>query len=367
MITEPVWTRGQPAPVCHGQVSWPAALLTAMILLDYRDLGHATPDPWPAQTHAALSARQKELLRDLRPLVAHGLILRNFCLEKLPRAHPAHADPGAFLAWWRDRSLSDVAALIREGIGKGLSFYREAMAPIPEVEEYLRKGDELSALLATWGDKGGPGARELAEDPEAFQEAVGDFLGPLGEKLYPAFQDLQRGMLHLPSVPTPAEEAILQVTGLLPPAEKKNLWEGKKELSFYPVPHLAGHLSLEEAGNGRVLRIFFTPLRASPLTPLTSTPRPWELLGALGDEGRWALVEYLSRFPEAFAGQMAQDLGLHPSTVSRHLSVLERLGLVRVRREGAQKRYRLETEGVVQAISHLEKVLSVHEGGERDG
>ena len=76
---------------------------------------------------------------------------------------------------------------------------------------------------------------------------------------------------------------------------------------------------------------------------------------ALADEQRRRILELL-RGGELPAGALAEALNLRPATVSHHLAQLKGAELVRVRREGQQRIYALNTsvvEEVLLLISNL--------------
>jgi DNA-binding transcriptional ArsR family regulator len=76
---------------------------------------------------------------------------------------------------------------------------------------------------------------------------------------------------------------------------------------------------------------------------------------ALADEQRRRILQLL-RGGEQPAGALAEALDLRPATVSHHLAQLKGADLVRVRREGQQRIYALNTsvvEEVLLLISNL--------------
>jgi ArsR family transcriptional regulator len=66
-----------------------------------------------------------------------------------------------------------------------------------------------------------------------------------------------------------------------------------------------------------------------------------EALRALGDQNRLHILELLSE-GELYAQEIVGRLGIAQSAVSRHLSLLERAGLVKVRPRGGMKYYAVE-------------------------
>lgn len=68
-----------------------------------------------------------------------------------------------------------------------------------------------------------------------------------------------------------------------------------------------------------------------------------EALRALGDQNRLHILELLSE-SELYAQEIVGRLGIAQSAVSRHLSLLERAGLVKVRPRGGMKYYAVDQE-----------------------
>jgi DNA-binding transcriptional ArsR family regulator len=79
---------------------------------------------------------------------------------------------------------------------------------------------------------------------------------------------------------------------------------------------------------------------------------------ALSDEGRVRVLMVL-RTRELCACEIVELLGLSTSTVSRHMSILQRAGLVEARRNGKWVYYRLVEDGApADAHAALEWVMS---------
>lgn len=69
-----------------------------------------------------------------------------------------------------------------------------------------------------------------------------------------------------------------------------------------------------------------------------------EVLSALADPTRRALLALLADRGEATATSLAPDLRVSRQAAAKHLGVLEEAGLVRPRREGREVRYRVRPE-----------------------
>ena len=115
--------------------------------------------------------------------------------------------------------------------------------------------------------------------------------------------------------------------------------------------------------------------RVSPSSRAHPHPRPLEVdrfinqfLDAACDESRRTILELLIPPPgqetpdgyELRAGEIAQQLGLVPSTTSEHLHQLLNLHLVRARKEGTVVYYRLNNYHLVQAFHELLRALETH-------
>jgi DNA-binding transcriptional ArsR family regulator len=82
-----------------------------------------------------------------------------------------------------------------------------------------------------------------------------------------------------------------------------------------------------------------------------------EAFGALSQETRLDIFRLLIRaFPDPMpAGDLARDLDVPPSTLSTHLGILSRAGLVKSERQGRTILYLADTEGARDLIGFLVK------------
>ena len=70
--------------------------------------------------------------------------------------------------------------------------------------------------------------------------------------------------------------------------------------------------------------------------------QPLEVMKALSDMNRLRIVSALSRYDELCACQITELLEVTGATASRHLSILQRAGLIDSRKEGRWVYYRLD-------------------------
>jgi DNA-binding transcriptional ArsR family regulator len=93
-----------------------------------------------------------------------------------------------------------------------------------------------------------------------------------------------------------------------------------------------------------------------------------EFLDAACDSSRRSILELLvppagQDSPKGYelrAGEIAQRLGLSPSTISEHLHHLLRLHLVSARKEGTTVYYRLRNHHLVRAFHELIQAIETH-------
>jgi len=76
-----------------------------------------------------------------------------------------------------------------------------------------------------------------------------------------------------------------------------------------------------------------------PRAPTTS-----DVFNAIAEPRRRRVVELLARRGATGVGTLVVTLGLPQPTVSKHLGVLRKVGLVAVMRQGRERVYRLEAE-----------------------
>ena len=82
-----------------------------------------------------------------------------------------------------------------------------------------------------------------------------------------------------------------------------------------------------------------------------------EAFGALSQETRLDIFRCLIReYPDPMAaGDLAKDLDVPPSTLSTHLGILSRAGLVKAERQGRTILYAADTEGARALLTFLIK------------
>jgi DNA-binding transcriptional ArsR family regulator len=377
-----------PRPSWEALVSLPANLTTGMLLVDYAAHGLATPTPWPRSVLPRLPGWALRDLRDVRVILAHGANLREFALERIPPERPEHEDWAAFRAWLEGLSQEDTRELVTRGIASGLAFYRRHMQPLPEVESWLepfgdgdRDGPTLArleepayreaavrAVLDSWGTGEHGPTLDLVEHPDFLRAKLLRVLDELWERGFrESWETGARGLreaadslpIRIGGLPVGGEEMIVRATGLEPGDEAAAEIRGATRIVFAPCMHLGRYLSVVDVAAVRY--VLYEPGaeldRSERERRKARRVRDLEGLAtgvvALGDGTRLSLLMLLAERGELFAQQIGEALGVHPSTVSRNLAELERVGLVVVRRQGGSKLYRLERERVHEICRYL--------------
>lgn len=89
-----------------------------------------------------------------------------------------------------------------------------------------------------------------------------------------------------------------------------------------------------------------------------------ELLGAMADPSRKRILQTLctpgaGRMRALSVSEIAEESGISLSTVSHHLQILRRSGLVSVERAGRQRLYRLELERLTASLVQFRDLLGL--------
>ncbi|WP_371602212.1 metalloregulator ArsR/SmtB family transcription factor [Streptomyces sp. NBC_01220] len=94
-------------------------------------------------------------------------------------------------------------------------------------------------------------------------------------------------------------------------------------------------------------------IEASAVDPATA-----DFLKALASETRQKVLQQFTGGIELTVGEIAERCALKPSTVSEHLSLLRRGGLVISRKEGKQVHYRADGATMTQRVYALQAYLA---------
>jgi ArsR family transcriptional regulator, cadmium/lead-responsive transcriptional repressor len=84
-----------------------------------------------------------------------------------------------------------------------------------------------------------------------------------------------------------------------------------------------------------------------------------ELWSAIGDPTRRRMLDLLLADGHATATSLSEQLPVTRQAVSKHLTVLDRAGLVRATPAGREKHYRVDDAQLARAVVQLASVTSV--------
>jgi DNA-binding transcriptional ArsR family regulator len=313
----------------------------------------------------------------MRAVLGHGAVLRQFVLERVPAGEPPHTTWEALRDWIEGLSDDTLRALVDLGIRSNLEAYRHHSEPTPEVERWLdvfetdappessaedqmRHLAAARAVLASWGVARTEAALALIGDPERLRQALIRFLDDLWEAGFGEEWEARRRALETAAeaAQTSIERAggrtvegmLIGVTGLQPEGEILAAVRRASHIVLVPTVNLSHYLSLVESGERCYL--LYEPPATGARRPAPPEGQVLDLawLGpaveALGDVTRLTILLALAQREEMFAQEIALETGVHQSTVSRHLTQLQRAGLVSVRREGSMKFYRVDRRSI---------------------
>ena len=378
-------------PNSRGLLSLPANLTTAMTLVDYAL--HNGPEP-ASQLRAiaqSLPEPAKEALELLRTILAHGTSLGTFWLARIPGDDSAQRSWPALRGRLATMSDDEMRALVDHGIIENLRYYLAHLRPQPEVEWRLAHISEpspntldttnprtrriaLRSMLASWNvERTGP-VIAFWEDPVRLRETLLAFLDALWDHAFgAAWEDGQPALADIaaavgkPRGPLTPEELILQVTGLLPNNPELTAPD-VDTFVFAPCLWLGSYVSFADLPSIGERYIFYEPAElrdpagqaaaiAPPSKPVDALAEISPALEALGEGTRLRVLVLLAGHDWMFTQQVADALGVHQSTVSRHFAQLEHAGLVHSRREGSSKHYRLNRARIRQTSELLARLL----------
>ena len=91
--------------------------------------------------------------------------------------------------------------------------------------------------------------------------------------------------------------------------------------------------------------------------PAIDRPDPAErVFQALGDPSRRTLLRLLAEHPDVTATELSTEVPMSRQAVSKHLSTLQRAGLIHSTRHGREVQYRIDRTALDQATTWIEDI-----------
>jgi len=360
---------GRPALKLRFVVTAPLDLGSGLALL-YRAVPGSGLDPWLVQARRTLSTGLRE---DLDLLHGFSGRLLYYMEEPYRRFDPLR----------RDRDRDDIAELIRFLSDLPPEAYREmATSAIQRVHAEVG----IDRLPPVDGDDAGwrsfiepalttaliDDVLPLMHEPERLKVRTVRLLQGVWDEIYR--EDFARNRPMLENAAELAAgasglgfaPAFVELTGNRLPSSLIAMLADVEAVTFIPLAHLGSFVSYELFGSDLIVYFsgpeYIAAHGAADGTPPEATGSdaasshvssdasrdlsPEDLLEvfrALGDPNRLRVIDLLAE-GELYAQELVGRLGIAQSAVSRHLSLLERAGLVRVRPRGGMKYYAVDCD-----------------------
>ena len=349
---------GRPALKLQYHVSEPLDLVSGMALL-YRAVPGSGLDPWLISARRSLAPQTQADLDLLHGFSGRMLVYMEepvWTFEPLraDRRDASVADLLVFLrelppvAWLHmvERALERVHRELKSGAypprtddDAGWRTYLEpalTTALIDDVLELVRnpqllKERTISLIEGVWNQVL---AHEYSIHLADLQDAVYRASRTTATGLAPTFVDLTEN--RLPSALVAGVHDVETVTFC--PSYHLGPFVS---YTIYPpdlVVYFSAPIYLGRTSNGHVPATAVTEKVAEHLCRMLSTEEVLESLRALNDPNRLRIIELLSA-GELYAQEIVGRLGIAQSAVSRHLAMLERASIIRVRPHGGMKYY----------------------------
>lgn len=299
-----------------------------------------------------------------RALLVHGLTLRDELAETYLAGSTDVPDASKVPEWITARPPVWWRSLLARGAHGGLTYYRHHMAPIEAVE----------SLISAW-PRGIPSRADLMSDRQLWREAVTAqvLTWPDSDALLGAFLEVssllascvasgwklaatafEKAEMPRSWPPLPdgvgAVDALRHLTGRLVPQAVAASVESASRFVFVPTPSLGSHLL---AATFRDTVVAWGEV-ADAGTPAGEKKDASGAFTALGSDVNRRILSALAEGPPRAAQDLARQLSLHPSTISRHLPALIDADLVESVAESGHVTYRLDSSGIRLAHGWLD-------------
>lgn len=379
---------GRPAPALTvARPTLAMALPTAMLLVDYAARGKTTPGGWPQSAAREVPEDLLEAAQPLRAVLGHGSGLRTYLLLQLPPDHPGHRDWPALRAWLAELPDSELLGLVDAGVEGNLAYGDRYGYPLAEADkralaEADAAGDRRLELRVRWVLDGwgvpDPGiAAETCTDPDWFRTILVDLLDAI---VAAGFDEIWRHALPTLDASTSAIAAappgtqppdwVARVSGLRPDPRWQPWFDAASTVVCVPSPLLGRHLTVfaTETDGVETVWVGYEPSGTTPAAEtsgrdestsvdLGGLARLGRQVGALGDQTRLSILLTLAQSDRPTAQQIAGELRVHLSTVSRQLTQLENAGLITTTKDGTARRYDVDRMAIRKLCQALERAL----------
>jgi DNA-binding transcriptional ArsR family regulator len=299
-----------------------------------------------------------------RALLVHGLALRDTVADAWrqdPASVPGDAAGGH--RWLERRDDTFWRSVLACGAVAGLAYYDAHLEPrapverirdgwptrLPSVTDLLADAvlyrEAVMAQALTWPVD----AHRISDvmEPDTLHRTVAAALAACDEAVGGALA------LRWPTVPGPGPSAALleSWTGRpLPPNLREDL-TAVTRLTLVPTHGLGATLTAYRAARHWI--VWAEPAAPPESTELVAGGALQRVLQALADPVSYAVVEHLAAGHAHTGAGLAAVLGVHPSTVSRHLRALQEVGLIAATGTGGRVRYHVRVAALQSLAAGL--------------
>lgn len=392
------------------------ALPTAMLLVDYAARGKTTPGAWPAAAARRVPSSLLDEALGVRAVLGHGDGLRRFLLLSLPVGHAGHRSWPALRSYLAGLDADGITDLIEYGVADNIVYGertgyplstgdREALALAGQAAGDRARELRVAWLLAGWGVADPSRIAGQVADPSWFGARLLDLLDAIVDdagfervwsESLPGLEAAGAGVDVQPAPPgTPPREWVSRVSGLVPDPRWEPWFDRAATVACIPCPLLGRHLTVFATGDlgewqhattigpttaGDTVWVGYEPQppspaaapaapaapavpragneseRASAAADLGRLGRLGSQVSALGDQTRLSILLTLATGART-AQQLADELGIHLSTVSRQVGQLEQAGLLSVTRRGNVRHYAVDRAAIRRLSRTIEEAL----------
>lgn len=365
--------RCAPALTIEFHISIPSDVVTALLLVRatsrYEGFSH-----WVYETASTLSPEFQAELETLGYFVRWCFLGQDNLIWSLPPTHPVHREFDVFLSHlentpaveYRQLALINLQQTVADDMqdtmseesdsADGLRAQLEIMWA-QEVAEYEEGAGQLDidAVVA------------LFQDPTSLKRRLLSLLLTFWETYYRNELDQTLAQMEQciayhrqQEYPSSFREVFRRVTGRNMSPKMRDYvnqhLDQVEQVVFVPSCHLGPYFLFTP--NYPLLQVAFNCRTVSGAPVEVAPPAElFPLLKALADETRLQIITLLQD-RELYAQEIVEALNLSQPTVSRHLQLLERTEVVRVRRESGMKYYSINREQGRELIAALKPLIA---------